>query len=154
MRKVSSRILLIYFAGLLIFFAARTVFVPPTFGEYGWYRGESVSEIASLTTKIGEVYRCFDCHVDEYAEWSVGEHRNVSCESCHGLLKDHTQSPEMFEGYDEYLSPRAYDSVVEFCLSCHEKSVAKPASFPQIIVDHTKGWNCVRCHNPHNPVES
>jgi hypothetical protein len=154
MRKVTTRILMLYFAGVIIFFALRVVLVPPTFGEIGWYRAESVGEIAGLQTKIGEEFRCFDCHITEYAEWSVGEHRNVSCESCHGLLKLHAENPEKYKGYDEFLSPEAFNSTIDFCLSCHGESISKPEHFPQISVKHSKSWDCLNCHNPHNPVGS
>lgn len=148
MRRVSTRILMLYFAGVIIFFVLRAIFVPPTFGEVGWYRAASVEEIAKLETKIGEEFRCLNCHSSEYAEWSVGEHKNVSCEACHGLLKFHAESPEK-QAYDKYLSPKAFNSSIEFCLSCHSISVSKSESFPQVSVEHTKYWDCLRCHNPH-----
>jgi len=151
MRKVSTRILTLYFAGVIIFFILRAIFVPPTFGEVGWYRAASVDEIAELETKIAEEFRCFNCHPNEHAEWSVGEHRNVSCEACHGLLKFHAENPEK-QAYDEHLSPKAFNSSIEFCLSCHGVSVSKPEHFPQVSVEHSKYWDCLRCHNPHDPV--
>ncbi len=154
MRKVSKRILAIYFLGVIIFFVARAIVVPPTFGEYGWYRGKSLEEIAALPTKIAGSDACIDCHVAEYAEWSVGEHSKVSCESCHGLLKAHATDPANNPGYDSYLSPKAYNSTIEFCLRCHETDVSKPSSFPQVAVEHSKNWDCLRCHSPHNPVGS
>ena len=63
---------MLYFAGVIIFFVLRMVLVPTTFGEVGWYRNDSVEEIASLQTKIGEEFRCFNCHGDVFTEWSVG----------------------------------------------------------------------------------
>jgi hypothetical protein len=152
MRKVTTRILLLYFAGIIIFFSLRAILVPPTFGEIGWYRAESVEEIAELQSKVGEEFRCFNCHVAEYAEWEIGEHRNISCESCHGLLRPHAENPEEFMGYDEFLSPKAFNSTLDFCLSCHGEGITKPELFPQISVEHTKDWDCLNCHNPHNPV--
>ncbi len=152
MRRVSRRIIALYFLGVVVFFAARSIVVPPTFGETGWFRNESVSEIASLETKIAGSNTCIDCHVAEYAEWSVGEHKNVSCESCHGLLKAHVANPEANPGYMEFMSPESYNSTIDFCLSCHEKDASKPPTFPQVSVDHTASWNCLRCHSPHNPV--
>jgi len=155
MRKFSSRILAIYAIAFITFFIFKSLAVPATFGEYGWYRGESVKEIANTSQKFAGVDQCFDCHVEEYALWSIGEHKDVRCESCHGALKAHVLDPEKYEGNGEYLSPDAYPSVKDFCMSCHNRSISKPESFPQITVPHAheEYWDCLQCHNPHNPLE-
>jgi len=152
--KITTRILLLYIAGVIIFFAARSVFVPPSFGELGHFRAKSMEEIASIQTKVGENFECFDCHVKEYASWSVGEHKGISCMSCHGLIKAHAKSPDKHEARDEFLSYEAYPSIVDFCLSCHAESPSKPANFPQVTIEHGREefWNCTTCHDPHNPV--
>jgi hypothetical protein len=129
----------------------RLFMIPPTFGEFGWYRGESVREIANQSHKFADTYRCFECHIKEYAYWEVGGHSTVECESCHGALKAHTINPEEYKGYGEFLSPNTYPSIQAFCLSCHSESTSKPESFPQVKVSHTKYWNCTTCHNPHYP---
>jgi len=155
MRKFSLRILTIYATGLIIFLIIKSLAIPPTFGEFGWYRGESVKEITNLSQKFADTSQCFDCHVEEYALWSVGKHKKVECESCHGALKAHVLNPE-YKLYlsQEYLSPKAYPSIQAFCLSCHSKSKSKPESFPQITIAHEKTvyWDCLECHNPHNPL--
>ncbi|AKG91402.1 cytochrome c family protein [Geoglobus ahangari] len=152
--KVTTRVVLLYILGLAVFFIARSVFVPDTFGELGHYRAASIGEIESLKTKVGENYECFNCHVNEYVDWSVGEHRRIACTSCHGLLKAHVADPKNHSAKDEFLSPYAYPTMTDFCLSCHATSPSKPESFPQISVEHGREemWNCTRCHNPHNPV--
>jgi|Deesub1362A_J573_1020465.scaffolds.fasta_scaffold00429_33 hypothetical protein len=151
MRKFNSRILAIYATILILFFVFKSLTVPATFGELGWYRGDSVRESINLSQKFADTYQCFDCHVDEYALWSVGEHRGVECESCHGALKAHVLDPVNYRGVDEYLSSTAYSSTRDFCMSCHVKSTSKPESFPQITDE--MGWNCLQCHDPHNPIE-
>jgi len=152
--KAPFRILLIYVVGVLIFFVAKSFVVPPSFGELGHYRADSIKEVASLQTKIGENYECFNCHVNEYVDWSVGAHKGLSCTSCHGLLKAHAANPEKHEAKDEVLGYHAYPSVSEFCMSCHEKNSAKPKDFPQVTIEHGREemWNCTSCHNPHDPV--
>jgi len=151
MRKFNSRILIILFVLVILFLVLRQLMVPPTFGEYGWYRAESVKEVANQLQKFASAYQCFDCHINEYVLWEVGKHKKVRCESCHGALKSHTQNPEKYNGYDEFLSPKAYSSIQAFCLSCHNESVSKPESFPQVAIEHVKYWNCSECHNPHHP---
>ncbi len=152
--KVTWRILLLYIAGILIFFAARAVFVPPSFGELGHYRADSIEEIAKIQTKVGENFECFNCHVNEYVSWSVGKHKGISCMSCHGLLKAHAENPEKHEAKDDILGYNAYPSVTEFCMSCHAKSPSKPKNFPQVTIEHGReeNWNCTKCHDPHDPV--
>lgn len=153
MRKFNTRVLLILLAVVIIFLGARTLAVPSSFGELGWYRSASLEEVANESQSFADSHQCLECHPGEYTTWTIGEHQGVDCESCHGALKSHTWRPDEVEGYDDILSSHAYSSTQDFCLSCHIKSSSKPSKFPQISVTHKERWNCTQCHDPHNPLE-
>ena len=46
------------------YLVARTLLVPQSFGEYGWYRGAALGEIASRTPVFAGKKACEECHAD------------------------------------------------------------------------------------------
>jgi DnaJ-class molecular chaperone len=86
---------------------------------------------------------CAGCH-DEYTVKKQGYHRNLSCETCHGVAQAHAESPmETKPGL-----PR----LREFCVRCHAFDPSRPTGFPQINpAAHNPLKQCVSCHNPHDP---
>ena len=128
------------------FIAVRALIVPSSFGQNGWYRGDSVSEIMGFTVKHAEPVSCGeeDCHKTIYSIWSSAGHKNVSCETCHGPSQDHVNNIRI-------MPPPANDSR-DFCGLCHFKRAARPSSFPQIDPEtHGENLKCAYCHNPHKP---
>ncbi|MEK6755537.1 MAG: cytochrome c3 family protein [Bacteroidota bacterium] len=86
---------------------------------------------------------CASCH-DEYNIKKGGYHRNLSCETCHGAAKEHTENPTETK-------PRL-SRMREFCSGCHTYNPSRPTGFPQINpVAHNPLKPCVVCHNPHDP---
>ena len=87
---------------------------------------------------------CRECHQDQVTAQSVGFHRNIGCENCHGPSALHA-------GGDKTATPRT-DKDREFCLSCHAYNAARPNGFPQVDpAQHNAHKQCVRCHDPHDP---
>jgi hypothetical protein len=144
MRKIHIRVAMVYITAAILFLIIRSFVVPPTFGEYDWYRGDSVREIMELPPQHANATACKDCHSERYDLWSGGAHSTVSCESCHGPSYAHTKDPIIVSA--------DIDNSREFCGLCHAQNPSRPEGFPQIDMDtHGNGNLCVVCHNPHSP---
>jgi hypothetical protein len=145
MRKIHAKVFGLYALGLIIFLLIRFFFVPPTFGDYGWYRASSVEEIAGLEAKFANSSSCKSCHLEIYTAWKESHHKNVSCESCHGPSLKHVENSEKFGSY--------LNESRDFCLLCHKLLPSKPGFMPQIREGHANlRPSCLECHDPHARV--
>ena len=103
---------------------------------------------------------CKACHAKEHRLWEYGGHSRVSCESCHGPGREHSEAlPE------ERPALKVGDS--DSCLSCHGTEAtptlhtnARVPSFEghmqdlesahKVRFDREKSMgSCVYCHDPH-----
>lgn len=140
------RVGLILFSALVIFAFARQLAIPSSFGEYGRYRGDAVSEAASLETSFASGNNiCNKCHQKEIGMLSLGEHTSMDCQSCHGPSAKHFKDP--------LASSPKITEVVELCSTCHRKIAGRldeniATVEPQM---HSGGVACNRCHEPHQP---
>ena len=122
---------------------ARVLLTPSSFGEYGWYRGAALAEIASRTPVYAGKKACDECHSDVLQKLAKGDHKTLSCEACHGVSRDHAENPD--------ITPVKLTG--SHCIRCHEANPSRPACFRQIVVkDHYSG-KCTDCHVPHQPNE-
>lgn len=129
------------------FIISRKVLVPPTFGEYGHYRGQAVADNRAHGMKYAGAAVCAQCHEDEVEEKQQSYHRGLSCEVCHGPAAAHAAKPD-----DESLRPGAPRGR-GYCPICHDYNPSRPTGFPQIIeVQHNPGKACMSCHDPHDPT--
>jgi len=131
---------------IIVFIIARSILVPDSFGQYGWYRGDSVNELRNHTLNYAGSTSCGEenCHTIIYSVWIKDRHKTVNCETCHGPAQKHALNPR------ETL--KQADDTREFCGKCHFKKIARPENFPQIDPDtHGQDLRCVYCHNPHKP---
>ncbi len=131
---------------------ARFLAVPPTFGEFGYYRGAAVAEAMSFTPRhIGKT-ACGDCHPEELALHDKDAHATVQCEDCHGPGAAHADDPSNVV--------LAKPKTKALCLTCHQRLQARPGAFPQIDWhEHFKyvgvkdpSTECIACHSPHEPL--
>ena len=135
----------VFVAGILLFLVLRGFLVPKSFGEYGHYRGNALSEIAARPVNFAGHETCEGCHADVLEKKKDGKHAHVNCEACHGPLAKHADDPAS-------VTPEKLDTAV-LCVRCHEANAAKPKSFPQVVsADHSSGLPCDTCHQPHSPV--
>lgn len=142
-----ARLAVVFLAGTLAFLGLRAYMTPPSFGEYGHYRGDAVSEAAALPIVHAGHEACEGCHTDVLETKSKGKHAGVSCEACHGPQAKHADDPD--KATPPKLDPKG------LCAQCHEASAAKPKWFPQVATaQHYGGDGCTSCHSPHNPMES
>ena len=139
------RLAAVFLVGLIAFLTLRTFLVPRSFGRYGHYRADAITEIAALPVNYAGHQVCEGCHGDIQDVKSKGSHQGVACESCHGPLAAHANDPAS-------VTPAKLDTSV-LCARCHQENIAKPKSFPQVnAADHSGGTACNTCHQPHTPA--
>ena len=135
----------VFVAGLLIFLVIRGFLVPKSFGQFGHYRANAVTEIAARPIKFAGHESCEGCHADVLDKKKNGKHAGVNCEACHGPQAQHVDDPTS-------VKPAKLDTAV-LCARCHEANAAKPRNFPQVDTEeHSTGLPCDTCHQPHSPV--
>jgi hypothetical protein len=124
---------------------ARYFLTPPSFGEYGWYRGAALAELATRDRVYAGKQACEECHADEYQKLLKHEHKGLACESCHGPGEAHGKDPR---------KDNIEKSNFAVCLRCHEANPSRPKWHKQIVIkNHYTGSKCTECHVPHSPSE-
>ena len=138
------RIVLLTLAIVGSYLVARAFLTPSSFRQYGWYRGDALEEIASRQPTFAGRKACDECHSDIVQTLSKGEHKLISCESCHGPALAHADNPDL----------KTHHLADSECLRCHESDPARPKFLKQITLkDHYRGERCIGCHVPHHPTE-
>ena len=144
MPKYIVRLILLFVIFIGLFLIARLLLVPDSFGEFGFYRGDALSEIGSLDIKYVGPELCGDCHDDIDTLKRAGSHKDISCETCHGPGYKHVEDPTP--------SNIIQKNTRKFCGKCHSKNVARSKLIKQVnIKEHNIDIHCVECHNPHKP---
>jgi len=138
------RVAALFAAGLLLFFVARTFFIPKDFGVYGHYRAGALDDARARPIAYAGQAACVECHSDVGDLRKTSSHAHVSCETCHGPLAKHASG-------DDPAKPVRPDGRTT-CTRCHLESRSKPATFPQIVLqEHADEGPCIACHTPHAP---
>src|SRR3974390_3336231 len=107
------------FAGLfvfafIVFLLIREYVVPKSFGQYGHYRGNAISETAAHPVRFAGHEACESCHSDVLDAKKNGKHARVNCEACHGPQAKHAEDPSA-------VTPPKPDTAV-LCVRCHAAS--------------------------------
>ena len=145
--KMPPQILRLVLLTLVIvgsYLVARVFLTPPSFGQYGWYRGDALEEIRARTPVYAGMKACDECHSDILQKLAKFEHKTLSCEACHGVSKDHAENPDI-------LPVKLTGS---HCIRCHESNPSRPIWFKQIVVKEHYTGKCSECHVPHQPNET
>ena len=126
------------------YLGARVLLTPSSFGQFGWYRGDALTELSAKQPIFAGQVACEECHSDIVKEVTKYEHKTLGCETCHGVAKPHVDDPE---------KPTAKISD-HFCMRCHDRNPSRPEWFKQIeLKKHYTGQSCKECHIPHHPSE-
>jgi hypothetical protein len=140
-----TRLAIAFAVFISLFLVLRHFLVPDTFGEYGFYRGASLTDNAKPEIHYSGQLACFECHQDIEDLKKQDVHSELHCETCHGPGQKHVLSGVA----EDILKP----SEREFCGLCHSMNAAKQKSavFQIDLSKHNVGKNCIECHNPHQP---
>jgi hypothetical protein len=140
------RIVLLAVGIVVAYSIARYFLTPASFGEYGWYRGAALAELATRERIYADKQACEECHSDEYQKLIKHEHKSLSCEACHGPGEAHVQNPD---------NPDVKMAVLHYslCLRCHESNPSRPKWHKQIVSKNHYTGKCTECHVPHSPSE-
>lgn len=138
------RLVLLTLAIVGSYMVARAMLTPPSFREYGWYRGDALEEIAARKPLYAGKKACEECHSDQIQKLAKGEHKTIACESCHGAAQGHADNPDL----------KTYKLTDNDCLRCHETDPGRPKFLKQInLKEHYRGSRCTECHVAHHPSE-
>lgn len=138
------RLVLLTLGIVISYLTARYFLTPSSFGQYGWFRGAALEEIASRTPVYAGKKACDECHSEVLLNLAKGEHKTLSCEGCHGVSQEHAANPD--------ITPIKLTG--NHCIRCHEANPSRPSWFRQITVrNHYAGQKCTECHVPHQPNE-
>jgi hypothetical protein len=154
------RLVLVTLAIVGSYLVARAFLTPQSFGEYGWYRGNALGEIASRTPVYAGRRACEECHSDVSEKLAKDSHKTLSCEACHGVSRIHAENPNIPAGRErqddspDAAAKKKIELTGSHCIRCHEANPSRPAWFKQIVVkDHYSG-KCTECHVPHQPTQT
>ncbi|MDD5210048.1 MAG: cytochrome c3 family protein [Elusimicrobiales bacterium] len=142
------RVVIIFAVALVGFLSVRSLLVPKSFGKLGHYRADSVDEFAAQPRHYAGAEACKKCHAQQVADKAKSSHRGINCESCHGALLGHVENPKS----DNKPRRPKETEMRAFCGHCHERTISKPAKYPQInLKEHNPDAPCNMCHQPHQP---
>ena len=147
------RVGLLFLVVLVTLLLGRSLFVPDTWGQYGWYRAASVVEYTNQLARHGGSESCRECHEDEFNTLTEAGHRSLACELCHAPLITHAVDGDK-------TADMPIQTTNELCTRCHQALMARPASFPQVQLRQHVEENdgeyspvvCFDCHEPHSPL--
>src|SRR5215471_15622565 len=117
------RLILLVIGIVVVYSTARYFLTPPSFRQYGWYRGDALAELATRDTVFAGRKACEECHSDEVQKLAKHEHKTLSCEGCHGPGQGHADNPDV----------KIDKSNVGACLRCHEANPSRPKWHKQIV---------------------
>ena len=143
-----KRLIPIFIVFVGLFLLVRHFLIPESFGQYGHYRGDALTEIAALEMRVASKAMCVECHGDVQEVIENDVHAALSCIICHGEGLAHTLEPSAVK--IEKLTGRA------LCLKCHQLNPARPVEvvFQVDPVTHNPEFeNCSDCHHPHQVWE-
>ena len=139
--------------GILLF---RAFYVPDNFGSgkygfmYSFHNKDNDSVWKNWPLKYRDTGKqkmheyCGECH-EEVELRTEDLHGIIPCENCHGPALEHPENPEKL----------SIDRSRGLCLRCHTLlpyTTSERKRIPGIMPDeHNVEYNCVECHNPHNP---
>ncbi|MDH4182603.1 MAG: hypothetical protein OEV92_00140 [Nitrospinota bacterium] len=163
--KHLKRALWIIALALMVATFGRIAMTPESFGQYGDFRADHLSEERARQPLHVGTDVCGGCHEERLVEKNSGGHAPVPCENCH--YQPEAGSETRASAHPAVSNPP--DRTQRACRICHQFMDARPKAFPQVAdfnehimtnrlkiknkdlgeVDETTP--CIHCHNPHGP---
>lgn len=153
-----QRAVLVFVAIIGLILLGRSVFVPDSWGELGYYRADAIKDELAKPLVHGQNESCRECHAEVYDMKQASAHARLACESCHAPVSGHVnEAGEKIADMPRKLG----EPQVELCLSCHQKTMGRPEKFP--MIDHIQhleeqkvrtDHSCDQCHTVHAPLEN
>ncbi|MDP3980414.1 MAG: cytochrome C [Chlamydiota bacterium] len=139
---------------VIVIFVVRAFLIPKSFGKFGFYRADNVTEQMDKPVRFAPLDSCSACHDEIWQKHQKGVHKSVQCQNCHDILPVHVDVDK-----GEIVGPMPIQRTTALCLRCHNRLSSRPVDFPQIDVDDhfvdsieiRKAEVCFGCHNPHSP---
>lgn len=156
------RMVLLFIIGAATVLYVRTLLVPESFWALGHYRANALGDITEQQPRHLKKTTCDKCHDDD--TFVKMAHARVPCQTCHGNDEtnlERLQAHVKAQNADEDNPPKPNKAIVrEFCLRCHEKSLARPPQHPQIDPKvhkedekHELETDCKKCHTIHEEAK-
>ncbi len=139
-------------------FVGSRLLIPDSFGVYGHYRADAITEEADKEIRHWTNASCMDCHKHEAGIHLTGKHGTISCEFCHGPYADHVKDGKKIGT----LPVRRGEDVRVLCLRCHNRAIqARPGEVIKTVTlpDHLEKMkvktthSCQQCHQQHAPLQ-
>ncbi|MFZ3171168.1 MAG: hypothetical protein WA118_04225 [Carboxydocellales bacterium] len=152
-RKPIFRVGLILFGVIVIFVTAQQLSIPKSFGQYGYFRGDNISEWAAQEGNYAPGNSCEKCHQNEVQILDQGDHKGLDCQICHGPGLKHLQKFQTSKLKVEGTKELKVEGTEELCGICHRKMSGRSGDKIKTIElgIHNGGVVCIRCHNSHQP---
>ncbi len=120
------------------------VLIPPGMKNVHIQWADAIKRENARPVRYAGFHACAECHDKIYETKKKGYHRDLSCETCHGAAKAHTEDPDKVKP--------VIPSDRNACTLCHAYNPSRPRGFPQINpVVHNPLTPCASCHSPHDP---
>ncbi len=152
------RIILTLAGVMVLGLSLRPLFLPPEFGEHGYYRPGAVSDEANRQARNMTTESCLECHPLIRKIHVAGVHKDISCEFCHGAYADHIKRDTVVG----IMPVVRGENIRTLCLRCHNKIVqARPpemiklVGYPEHQTDKKvrREHVCNECHHVHAPMK-
>lgn len=147
-----SRLLILFAIFIGLFLTARSFLVPDSFGKYGHYRANAITDVQQTAQVYAGTEQCINCH-DTIAEKKDEDvHAELACEICHDASLEHVLTSDSVSTDTSKIIINRESSL---CWLCHSKNAArkKRVVFQIEFAEHYPEKKCVECHNPHSPWE-
>ncbi len=145
MPHLKRAVVLLSLVLILVFIGPRVIPIPAFLADFGFHEKnteKNIEEWTNLPIQYAGSSICTNCHPDKYSLWTIGTHRTINCETCHGPAKAHLETG----------APEVLDTSRRLCGLCHTQLISRPSDFPQVDMETMGGdAECITCHDPHDP---
>lgn len=138
------RIVVVFAVLIAAGLGVRALLVPAELKDTALQQEAAVGREAGRPVRYGGEQLCSQCHEGVAKAKEQGQHRQLSCESCHGPSQGHADNQE-----EKPFIPQKRQA----CTLCHAYDQSRPTGFPQINpLTHNPRKSCLACHRGHNPA--